>query len=209
MTTSPIDPVRTAVLALHWQVHVVKPEGFFGGMLAEPVARSGLVDRAARFHTSAETAGATLVFTRFTIPQDEGELVRNTEMMASVADAQESFRPDSAGAQLVPEMAESAKYVVDNQKLSGLAGNDLANSLRDKGIDTVLITGVATNLTVEQTARHASDLGFTTHVISDCVTAADETSHLSSLADLDLTTAGCRTAADALAGLAVGVSHQH
>ncbi|HXP55042.1 MAG TPA: cysteine hydrolase, partial [Streptosporangiaceae bacterium] len=57
-----------AVLALHWQVNVIKPEGFFGGMLAEPVARSGVIGRAAEFHASARGAGAELVFTRFTVP---------------------------------------------------------------------------------------------------------------------------------------------
>ena len=46
------------------------------------------------------------------------------------------------------------------------------------------ITGVATNLTVEQTARHGTDLGFTVYVVSDCVTAADERTHEASLANL-------------------------
>jgi nicotinamidase-related amidase len=42
---------------------------------------------------------------------------------------------------------------------SGLAGNDLPELLAARGIDTVLVTAVATNLTVEQTARHGTDLG--------------------------------------------------
>ncbi|QGK70620.1 isochorismatase family protein [Allosaccharopolyspora coralli] len=207
--TSSLDPARTAVLALHWQIHVVKPEGFFGGMLAEPVARSGVVDNAVRFHESAHAAGATVFHTRFTVPEDGGLMVPNTEFMRSVAEAGESFRPDAEMTRIIPEMAESADHVVDNQKLSGLAGNDLTETLRTKGIDTVLVTGVATNLTVEQTARHATDLGFITHVISDCVTTTDETTHQASLSNLDMTTAGCRTAADTLAGLAVGVSQSH
>lgn len=190
----------TAVLALHWQVNVIKPEGFFGGMLAEPVARSGVVERAVRFH--AET-GAPTFFTRFTIPEGEGELVRNTEFMRAVGDAQELFRPDSPGSRLIPEMAAGA-IAVDNQKLSGLAGNDLATRLADSGIDTLLITGVATNLTVEQTARHATDLGFTAHVISDCTTAADPAVHEASLANLNLATAGCLSAEDALGLLRAG-----
>lgn len=33
-----IDPGRAAVLALHWQVNVIKSEGFFGPMLSELVA---------------------------------------------------------------------------------------------------------------------------------------------------------------------------
>ena len=195
-----IDPRRTAVLALHWQVNVIRPEGFFGALLAEPVARSGVVERAVRFHRDA---GTPVFFTRFTIPDGEGGLVRNTGFMHAVGDAQDAFRPDAPGARIIPEMADGAR-TVDNQKLSGLAGNDLAAQLTAQGIDTVLITGVATNLTVEQTARHATDLGFTVHVISDCVTAADEATHTASLANLELTTAGSLPAAEALARLASG-----
>ena len=189
-----------AVLALHWQVNVIKPEGFFGGMLAEPVARSGVVNRAAEFHAAARGAGAELVFTRFTVPVKGSSLIGNTAFMRAVGEAQESFRPDAPGAQLIPEMAEVAQgaHVADNQKLSGLAGNDLPHWLTSRGITTVFITGVATNLTVEQTARHGTDVGFTVYVVSDCVAAADEATHAASLANLGLTTAGCLTADDAM-----------
>jgi nicotinamidase-related amidase len=189
-----------AVLALHWQVNVIKPEGFFGGMLAEPVARSGVVNRAVDFHAAARGAGAQLVFTRFTVPGKGSSLIRNTAFMRAVSDAQESFRPDTRGAQLIPEMAEVAQgtKVADNQKLSGLAGNDVVRWLLDRSISTVFITGVATNLTVEQTARHGTDLGMTVYVVSDCVTAVDQATHEASLANLELTTAGCLTADQAL-----------
>jgi biuret amidohydrolase len=194
-------PRSAAVLALHWQVNVIKPEGFFGGMLAEPVARSGVVDRAAGFHAAARSVGAQLVFTRFTVPEKGSSLVRNTGFMRAVGDAQEAFRPNAPGAQLIPEMSELATgaYVADNQKLSGLAGNAVVRWLLDRSISTVYVTGVATNLTVEQTARHGTDLGFTVYVVSDCVTAAEERTHEASLANLELTTAGCLSAEKALA----------
>lgn len=194
-----IDPQRTAILALHWQVNVIKPEGFFGGMLAEPVARSGVVDRAVRLYREA---GLPIFFTRFTIPVGEGGLVRNTPFMSAVGDAQDAFRPDAPGAAVIPEMAEFLRrddsHVVDNQRLSGLAGSTLAARLAGDGIDTVLLTGVATNLTVEQTARQATDLGLTVHVVSDCVAAADEETHEASLANLALVTAGHLTTAEVL-----------
>ena len=188
-----------AVLALHWQTNVISPLGFFGPMLAEPVARSGVVERAAAFHTSARDAGATIVWTRFTIPMGEGHLVRNTPFMVAVADHQDAFRPNAPGAALIAEMAvQPGDRVSDNQRLSGLAGNALAASLTDAGITTLLVTGVATNLTVEQTARHGTDLGFTVHVVSDCVAAATPAIHEASLANLDLATAGTVTADEAL-----------
>lgn len=199
MTT---DPRRAAVLALHWQVNVIKPEGFFGGMLAEPVARSGVVNRAVAFHDAARAAGVPVIFTRFTVPEGEGQLVRNTGFMTAVASMQEVFRPDTPGAQLIPEMAGQADQVVDGQKLSGLAGNSLAELLAARGIDTVFITGVATNLTVEQTARHGTDLGLFVHTVSDCVAAAEDEVHAASLDNLDLATAGCLNADEVLAQFA-------
>lgn len=191
-----IDPHRVAVLGLHWQVNVIQPEGFFGPMLAEPIAASGVVDRAVRFHHDARAAGAALHFVRFTIPEDEGALVRNTGFMRAVADAQDAFRPDAPGSALVPRVAAQAEgaEVVDNQKLSGLAGSDLPERLLSRGVETIFLTGVATNLTVEQTARHATDLGFTTYVVADCVAAGSDDVHQASLANLELTTAGCPTA---------------
>lgn len=200
------DPRRCAVLALHWQVNVVRPEGFFGGMLGQPVAESGVVARAAAFHAAARAAGARLVFTRFTVPVGEGDLVRNTGFMAAVAAAQDAFRPEAAGAAIVDDIGfdPRADEISDNQRLSGLAATDLPERLRADQIDTLLLTGVATNLTVEQTARHATDLGFVAHVVRDCCTAAETAVHDASLANLDLATAGCLTAAQVLARLRGG-----
>ncbi|HWE90503.1 MAG TPA: cysteine hydrolase [Pseudonocardiaceae bacterium] len=190
-----IDPRRTAVLALHWQVNVIKPEGFFGAMLSEPVARSGVVGRAVEFHDTVSALGVPLIFTRFTVPEGEGGLVRNTALMTAVGDAQDAFRPDAAGTLVIPEMRPQAtNLIVDNQRLSGLAGNELPGWLTELGIDTIFLTGVATNLTVEQTARHGTDLGLTVHPVRDCVIAATDEAHTASLANLDLVTAGCLTA---------------
>ena len=92
-------------------------------------------------------------------------------------------------------------YVIDNQKLSGLAGTDLPSLLSERGVDTVFLTGVATNLTVEQTARHGTDLGLAMHVVSDCVAAVSDEVHQASLANLALTTRGLITARDAAAAV--------
>ncbi|MEE8602866.1 MAG: cysteine hydrolase [Euzebya tangerina] len=198
-----MTPTSTTVMALHWQHNVIHPDGVFGPMLAEPVASSGVVERSRAFHDAARDLGVPIVFTRFTIPSDGGGLVRNTDFMRMVDDAAESFRPDSWGAALVDGIGVRPDDVVsDNQRLSGLAETDLPERLRRRGVDTLLITGVATNLTVEQTARHATDLGFMAHVISDCVAAADEATHDASLANLSLTTNGVMTAEAALSHLA-------
>jgi nicotinamidase-related amidase len=193
-----IDIERSAVLGLHWQSNVIEPNGFFGSLLAEPVQRSGVVARAVEFHRRMRSFGMPVYYTRFVVPEGGGQLVCNTAFMDAVAGAQQEFRPNSPGVQLISEMRSLAEpdRVFDNQKLSGLAGSDLPTVLAERGIDTLFLTGVATNLTVEQTARHATDLGFTVHPVVDCVAASSAEVQRASLADLALVTRGLTTAED-------------
>ncbi|MBY5162809.1 cysteine hydrolase [Salsipaludibacter albus] len=197
-----MDSTRTAVLALHFQHNVVHPDGLFGPMLAAAVAASEVVPRARAFHDRARDRGVPVVFTRFTMPDEGGAFVANTDFMDLVAANADQFHPDAWGATLADGIgALDTDLVSDNQRLSGLAATELPTVLLERGIDTLLVTGVATNLTVEQTARHATDLGFTVHVVSDCVTAADEDTHRASLANLALACRSILTAAEALAEL--------
>lgn len=51
---------------------------------------------------------------------------------------------------------------------------------------TVLVAGVATNISVEGTARQALDLGYRTVVVADACSAADDRAHQASLDTLGL-----------------------
>ena len=197
-----VDRSRTAVLGLHWQVNVIKPEGFFGAWFAEPVAASRVVERTARVFDAARAAGMPIAYTRFVIPPGGGQLVRNTAFMEQVAES-DLFRPEAATVAVIPELApREGDLVLDNQKLSGLAGNDLPDLLRGRGIDTLIVTGVATNLTVEQTARHGIDLGFRVFVLRDCTAAVTAEVHEASLANLAMATTGVVDSEEFLAALA-------
>lgn len=181
---------HSAVMGLHWQRNVVKPEGFFGGWFAEPVAQSGVIARTVRVLAAAREAGVPVIYTRFVVPPDGGQLVRNTPVMAQVAES-EHFRPEAPTVAIIDELAPGeTDWVVDNQKLSGLAGSDLPERLRQAGIDSLVLTGVATNLTVESTARHGIDLGFHVYVLRDCVATAAPAAHDASLANLEMATSG-------------------
>ena len=66
-------------------------------------------------------------------------------------------------AEIVPELApKDGDLVVTHQRVSGFSGSQLDVLLRARGIDTLAFAGVATNASVEGTARQASDLGYRT-----------------------------------------------
>lgn len=58
--------------------------------------------------------------------------------------------------------------------MSAFEGTPLNVALRDCGIKTVAVTGIALEVGIEPTARHAIDLGFIPVVISDACGVGNE-----------------------------------
>ena len=63
-------------------------------------------------------------------------------------------------------------------------GTNFEAMLRNRGITTILFTGIATEMGVELSARDASARGFYPVVVSDCVSSMDQASHERSLTNM-------------------------
>ncbi len=60
-------------------------------------------------------------------------------------------------------------------------GTDLELQLRRRGIDTIILCGISTNIGVESTARNAWELGFNLVIAEDACSAASAEQHQSSM----------------------------
>src|SRR5437870_7957251 len=88
------------------------------------------------------------------------------------------------GHQLWPDLdVRPEDEIVKKYRYSGfLPGtSDLADRLRVRGFDTVLITGTVTNVCCESSARDANMMNFRTVMVSDGNAALSETEHNASL----------------------------
>ncbi|MDQ0201418.1 isochorismatase family protein [Neobacillus ginsengisoli] len=74
-------------------------------------------------------------------------------------------------AELVPELEVANRdYVVTKRQWGAFFGTDLDLQLRRRGIDTIVLCGIATNIGVESTAREAFQYGYNQIFISDAMT---------------------------------------
>ncbi len=64
--------------------------------------------------------------------------------------------------------------------------SDIETVLRDRGIDTLTIAGVATNVCCESTARDAMMLNYRTLMVSDACAAATDAEHAAALGNFYL-----------------------
>ena len=198
-----LNPSRTAVIAMHLQNDIVTEGGAMGPFFAAQVESRGIIEAVGTLLTTARSAGATVVYTRvawqpgYTDMHANSPLLQMTVRDQSLIDGTESAEVISA---LKPENTD---LVITHQRVGSFAGTQLDTLLRCRGIDTVIFTGVATNVSVEGTARQASDLGYRTVIVADACSAADAAAHDASIASLGLLTE-ISTSKDILAALSSG-----
>jgi nicotinamidase-related amidase len=79
-----------------------------------------------------------------------------------------TYRPDAPGFAFKEDVQPLAgERILEKSTNSAFIGTGLEQQLRGAGIESVVVTGVITNNSVEATARMAGNLGFATYVVSD------------------------------------------
>ncbi|TQC42974.1 cysteine hydrolase [Rhodococcus sp. WS4] len=183
---NPIDPLRTAIVAVHFVNDIVGPGGTFAPLFQKEIQQNNIVGNTVRLLDSARAAGAEIVYTRVAYRAGYTDLVANSPLLGMVVQ-QKCLLDGTAGAEFIEEVApQSGDVVVTHQRVSGFHGTELDVLLRAAGIDTVVLAGVATNVSVESTARSASDRGYRTIVVSDACASDSPDAHKASLSSLEL-----------------------
>jgi biuret amidohydrolase len=151
------------------------------GILRQIADRERVVAQVARILEAARAAHVRTFFMRHvTLPT---ELMGASQMrmwMAwqraeRAADIVSPFTPDAPQTQLVPELVPNVREAVfDKVTMSAFEGTPLNIVLRDCGIVSVAIVGVALEVGIEPTVRHAADLGYVPIVVTDACGAGDQ-----------------------------------
>jgi nicotinamidase-related amidase len=164
-------PRRTALLVYDMQAGIVSqlPNG------SEVTARVAEILRAAR------EGGFPVFFSRhMSLPKELMGLFQTRQAMAwQRVDRAEEVEPwfprDSPQFQIVPELEPlPSEAVSDKIAMSAFSGTFLDMALRDLGIVSFAIVGIATEIGIEPTVRHGADLGYVPIVVADACGAGSE-----------------------------------
>jgi nicotinamidase-related amidase len=91
-----------------------------------------------------------------------------------------AFPPDWA--ELVPELDQHPNdHLITKQRWGAFIGTSLHDDLRHRGVTQIVLTGVATSIGVESTARSAYDFGYNVALVVDAMTDRDADSHRQSV----------------------------
>ncbi len=107
----------------------------------------------------------------------------------------------TAGAAILEEFCHEADSVVVKHKDSGFYETELHGLLQAAGVETVLVTGLQTQICVQTTAADAFFRGYNVWVPTDCVVSGNPEDRDRSLAWLDSYCATVARSQDVLAAL--------
>jgi nicotinamidase-related amidase len=144
------------------------------GILHQFKDAPAIVSRVAKVLEAARAAGVRIFFMRhLSLPKElMGTFAYRMAMAWQRTDNPDEVKPwflrDSPGFAITPELAPRASEAIfDKLTMSALEGTPLAIALRDCNINAIALVGVATEIGIEPTARHAADLGIIPIIVAD------------------------------------------
>jgi nicotinamidase-related amidase len=161
-----LDPKRTALVVIDLQKGIA-------GRPTEPHAAASVVSNAARLAEACRKSGSTVVLVRVTFSADGADRLKQP-----VDEPMVGGPMPADWAELVPELGQIASDIVITKRQWGaFYGTELDLQLRRRGIDTILLCGISTNMGVESTARDAFELGYALVLVEDAMASMNAAMH--------------------------------
>lgn len=169
---------NTALLMLDYQVALcVEGDLCRAAPLAAQVRERDVLGTAKRVLEAARTAGVPVFHVRLAF--DPTFVLRTNRLPRFDAYPDDkAMLAGSPEAEIVTELAPvDGEPVVDKGCVNPFIGTPLRDVLAAEGITHVVLGGVATNLVVESTARHASDTGLQVNIVEDMCASFNPAAH--------------------------------
>ncbi len=179
------DPARLALVLIDLQNDFLDPAGAFARAGVSVAAMAALPARLAPLAAAVRRTGGLVVSTHFTlVPGRGGEPIIAPRLKALRPFLRRGdFAPGSRGHALVASLAP-ADIAVEKVGYSAFYMSRLDWVLRHTGIDTLAVSGIATNTAVASTVRDAELREFRSIVLADCCAAFDEAQHATAISAL-------------------------
>ena len=154
----------------------------------------------AKLIEAARAAGVPVIYTRYAFLPGNGDQQDPFGRAAG-----DPFIPTLVSGtpdiEIIDELAPApGDIVIDKSRPSAFLGTRLEPFLTARGIRSVVICGVTTNICVETTARDASQRGYNTFVVEDAVGEAELSRHWHALYTVEFIFGTVCTVADAQKG---------
>ena len=174
-----LDPARTALIIQDLQNDVIIEGGAFAdsGAPAHATAQN-VVGNVAQLAAACRQAGAPVIHVYYVVEPGAVGLRQNAPLFQGVRGANALVRGSWGAAPAAGLEPADGDHIVEKMRMNAFYDTRLDILLRGLGVDTIVVSGAWTNMSIEHTARHGADAGYAVVVPSDGTsTVNDEWQH--------------------------------
>ena len=174
-----IDPKSAALVIQDLQNDVIIEGGAFAesGAPAHAIAQN-VVENVKNLAAACRSAGVPVIHIWYIVEPGAPGLKQNAPLFQGVKEASALVRGTWGAAPAEGREPQDGDHVVEKMRMNGFYNTRLDILLRGLGVETLIISGAWTNMSIEHTARHAADAGYRAVVASDGTsTVNDEWQH--------------------------------
>ena len=173
-----VDTDRTALLLLHWQNELAHQEGKLSNPIFKIIEEAGTIKNTQQVLEASRNSNMLIIYVNAAHRPGYPEMSANPSPMSENLKMANAFLMGTWGAEAIDELKPMEdELVVINASTSGFVYSDLDLLLRNHGITSVVLTGLATNWVVESTARDAFNRGYCVITLADCCNSPSEEAH--------------------------------
>jgi gluconolactonase len=171
--------MSTALIIQDMQNDVIGERGAFAETGAPAHAASqNVVANVARLADAARAAGVPVIHVHYIVEDGSLGLRPNAPLFQGIVDTNALVRGSWGAAAVEGVEPVAGDHVVEKMRMNGFYETRLEILLRGLDVDSLVIAGCYTNMSIEHTARHGADAGYAITVVSDGTsTTSDEWQH--------------------------------
>jgi gluconolactonase len=157
---------------------IIEGGAFADSGAPEHAKSQNVVQNVKELAAAARKAGVPVIHIWYIVEQGATGLKQNAPLFQGVKEGNGLVRGSWGAAPAEGLEPQSGDHVVEKMRMNGFYETRLDILLRGLGVETLIITGAWTNMSIEHTARHAADAGYRVVVASDGTsTVSDEWHH--------------------------------
>ena len=177
-----LDPKRTALIVQDMQNDVIIEGGAFAESGSpEHAKEQNVVANAHKLSDACRAKGVPVVHVHYIVEEGAPGLQLNAPLFEGVKEAKALVRGTWGAAPADGLEPKDGDYVIEKTRMSGWQGTRLDNLFRALGVDTVIVSGAWTNMSIEHTARTGADMGYRMIVPEDCCSTMNADWHNASI----------------------------
>jgi nicotinamidase-related amidase len=179
VTVRGLEPGKRAALVVSEMQNAIANPAYDDTPLAGQVTERGIVARINDLAAVFRAAGAPVIFSTLAARGPDWAGFRVNCALAARIQRKGKLVAGTAGAAIHDDLAVEPSDIV-SQRAHGMApftGTTLDATLRGYGIDTVVLSGVSTNIALPGAATEAVALGYNVVLAQDCAAGATPQTH--------------------------------